>query len=653
MASTLSRLRRGATSLTAAEGAVSASTTARGAPALLSCRGVELRYVQVQVLFGVDFEIEQGEIVALLGTNGAGKSSLLRAISGTVAPSGGKVVFDGTDITGTDPASAVARGIVQVPGGRGVFPSLTVGENLRVAAWLQRRDPAHVEAAVERSIALFPVLGARWDQVSGNLSGGEQQMLTLSQALVAKPKLLLIDELSLGLAPAVVQQLLDMVRNIHAEGVTIVLVEQSVNVALSICKRAVFMEKGEVRFSGPTAQLLERPDILRSVFLPGAAAATAADVAVADGGAHPPDAVPAPHVDTPVRRRMDVHALSQLGFRLPVALEAACISKHFGGIRAVNEVSFKLHQGEILGIIGSNGAGKTTVFDLLSGFLSPDTGTVALAGTDVTEWTPAQRAHARLGRSFQDARLFSSLTVAEAIAVAFERHLKVRDPVADALRLGPSLDQEEWVTEKVNALISLLSLEAYAEKYVGELSTGTRRVADIACCLAHEPTVLLLDEPSSGIAQREAEALGPLLLRIQAETGASLLIIEHDIPLLASVSDRLLALELGAVIAEGEPDKVLNDPRVVASYLGTDEATIQRSGALPGERSVTSTPDGAVPAPPGRRGANGATKSGATVSARRRVTPAPARRGATAVAGRPDRPRSTSDPFPEQPRSEK
>jgi branched-chain amino acid transport system ATP-binding protein len=237
---------------------------------LLEVEGLTVSYGGVQVLFGVDLEIRRGEVVALLGTNGAGKSTTLNAISGIVEPDGGNVWFEGEPVTGEAPERTVARGIVQVPGGRGVFPGLTVEENLRMGSFLIRSDRALAASRIGEALELFPRLAERRTQRAGSLSGGERQMLTLAQSFLLRPKLLLIDELSLGLAPAVVQELLEAVRGMNASGVTIVLVEQSVNLALTLAGRAYFMEKGEVRFSGPTAKLLKRPDLLRSVFLEGA-----------------------------------------------------------------------------------------------------------------------------------------------------------------------------------------------------------------------------------------------------------------------------------------------------------------------------------------------------------------------------------------------
>ena len=198
---------------------------------------------------------------------------------------------------------------------------------------------------------------------------------------------------------------------------------------------------------------------------------------------------------------------------------------------------------------------------------------------DVTHFSPTARAKLGLGRSFQDGRLFPNLTVNETISVAFERHLSTRDPIAAALRLPSVDDTEQDIQENVERLLELLGITDFRDKLTRELSTGSRRIVDLACVLAHGPTVLLLDEPSSGIAQREAEALGPLLQRIRTQTGATLLVIEHDVPLLLSIANRMVALDLGQVVAVGEPDEVVNDPAVVHSYLGTSEAAIARSGS--------------------------------------------------------------------------
>ena len=510
-------------------------------PTLLDVKHIDAGYGQTQVLFEVDLRVREGEIVALLGTNGAGKSTVLKAVSGLLAKDRGSVFFDGEDITGLDPNSISRLGIAQVPGGRGIFPSLTVAENLRAAGWLFRRDRERVRASTARVLELFPELGKRWDTTAGSLSGGEQQMLSLSKAFIARPRLLMIDELSLGLAPTVVERLLEIVREIHAAGTTIVLVEQSVTTALRLADRAVFMEKGEVRFEGPTAELLERPDILRAVYLKGSAATSTAA--------------------QPERHR------AALLDRPPV-LEVRGLTKRYGGVTAVDDVSFRLHRGQVLGLIGPNGAGKTTVFDLISGFQPLDGGRVTLFGRDVTEWPAYARARAGLGRSFQDARLWPSLTVREALAAALERHVEVGDPFSSMLGMPTAAASERVVTARVEELVELVGLGAFGDKFVGELSTGSRRMVEIACLLGIEPRILLLDEPSSGIAQKEAEALGPILRDVQRHLGASILVIEHSMPLLTSIADHLVALDRGRVVTEGEPDDVLTHDHVVTSYLG-------------------------------------------------------------------------------------
>lgn len=514
---------------------------------LLRMSGVDLSYGQTQVLFGVDLEVRRGEMLALLGTNGAGKSTVLKAISGLAPTTSGSVFFDGQDITGLDANATFARGIAQVPGGRGVFPTLSVAENLRIAGWSRRSDRAALDAATERVLGWFPVLRDRWDTPAGNLSGGEQQMLSIGQAFLSEPELLMIDELSLGLAPAIVERLLDIVREVHANGTTVILVEQSVHVALKLAERAVFMEKGEIRFEGPTAELLERDDILRSVYLKGTKASTAS--------------VPA----TPVARERTVGS--------DVVLSCQGLSKGYGGVRAVSGVDLEVFDGELLGIIGPNGAGKTTLFDLLTGFTIPDEGTVLLKGVDVSDWPAHRRAVDGLGRTFQDARLWSSMTVHEALVLSCERSLESRD-LASALLVTPAQRlSEASAAARADELIELVGLGSFAGKFISELSTGSRRMVEVASLLANEPDVILLDEPSSGIAQREAEALGPVLLDVRETLGASLVVIEHDMALLSSIADRFLALDTGRYVTDGAPEDVLEHPLVVASYLGDSPTT--------------------------------------------------------------------------------
>jgi len=319
------------------------------------------------------------------------------------------------------------------------------------------------------------------------------------------------------------------------------------------------MEKGQIRFSGATKELSRRPDLLRSVFLRSAAPARRADVVLTNGNR---PAAASTH------------------------LEVRAMRKRFGGVAAVDGVDLEVSDGRVLGVIGSNGAGKTTLFDLVSGFLTPDSGRVYFRGRDVTDLSAAGRAELGLGRSFQDARLFPSLTVRETLAAALERHIDVRDPLACTFHLGAVVESERQVSERVEELIETMGLGRYGDAFISELSTGTRRIVELACAMAHRPSVLLLDEPSSGIAQRETEALGHVLLDLRDRTGASLVVIEHDIPLISAISDRLVCLHLGQVLSQGPPEDVLADPAVVASYLGDDDVAIARSGSAPSRRAT-------------------------------------------------------------------
>ncbi|MFV0317931.1 MAG: MFS transporter [Microthrixaceae bacterium] len=532
---------------------------------LLVVRGLDVGYDSVPVLFGVDMYVEEGEILALLGTNGAGKSTLLGAIAGVTEADRGAVMLDGVDITHAPPEQIAAKGIVIAPGGKGVFPTLTVAENLRIAAWLLKGDEAEIERRLAEVYEIFPMLVERASEPAANLSGGQQQMLTLAMVLLSKPRLLMIDELSLGLAPLMVAQVLDVVREIAARGTTVVVVEQSVNVALSIAERAYFLEKGEVRFTGPTSDLLEQPEVLRSVFFgeldepaePTDTAGTTSPAALHEGSAEGTGT----GADGPV-------------------LELAGITRRFGGIIAVSDVDLSVGRGEIVGIIGTNGAGKTTLFDIISGFTPADSGRILLNGDDITPLSPRRRALAGLGRSFQEAALFPSLTVEQVLANAHEARSEASNALLQGLWMPASFESEQKVAESVEVLIERFGLGTFRSKFVGELSTGTRRIVDLAALVALEPQVVLLDEPSSGIAQREAEALTDVIQGIRDEFDLTILVIEHDIALLRSIAPRLVAMEAGAVIADGETSAVLTNPAVLESYLGGSAIVLERSGEI-------------------------------------------------------------------------
>ena len=242
-------------------------TAGDGEVPALQLNNIDFSYGPVQVLFDVAFEVRKGETLALLGTNGAGKSTILRVISGLGIPQRGVVRLGGRTVTYTSPQLRSRLGIQQLPGGKGVFPDMTVHQNLVMGAYIHRSDSDDVARRITSVLELFPDLERRQDQRAGSMSGGQQQMLALARVLLHEPEVLLIDELSLGLAPTVVHDLLELVERLQERGQTIILVEQSLNVALSIADRAIFLEKGQVRFEGSAQELLERDDMARAVFL--------------------------------------------------------------------------------------------------------------------------------------------------------------------------------------------------------------------------------------------------------------------------------------------------------------------------------------------------------------------------------------------------
>jgi ABC-type branched-subunit amino acid transport system ATPase component/ABC-type branched-subunit amino acid transport system permease subunit len=247
----------------------------------------------------------------------------------------------------------------------------------------------------------------------------------------------------------------------------------------------------------------------------------------------------------------------------------------FGGNTAVNDVTLTVRQGEIVGLIGNNGAGKSTLMNAVGGFVAAS-GSVCLGNEEVGDKAPARRAALGLGRTFQSATLFPELTVTETLLVALGE--QGTGALSTALALPRATRRSRRERAEVADLVELLGLEHWRDHHIGDLSTGTRRVVELAGLLALRAKVLCMDEPTAGLAQRETEAFGPLIVNVQRQLGASVLLIEHDMPLIMRISDRVYCLEAGAVIAEGAPKDVRDNPRVIASYLGTDERAINRSG---------------------------------------------------------------------------
>ena len=523
---------------------------------LLAVQGLSVGYDGVEVLAGIGIEVAENEIVAIVGTNGAGKSTLLRAISGVTEADHGAIVFDGR--ARRAPAARRDRAARRGPSPRrtGHLPvAADRGEpsGRRLAGAPPGRARRRHDRGGPRDVpgTRLPPVRAGRQPVRRPAADARARHGDADPAAACSSSTSCRWACRRSWSSSCCARSNRCVR----AGTAILLVEQSMNVAVAVADRVYVMETGAVRFSGSAAELAAHPELLWSVYIDKASESTAsgaaAAVAAGAGAIH--------------------------GHDVP-ALEVDGVSVNFGGIAALDGVSLQIHHGEVVGIIGPNGAGKTTLFDVISGFLRPDSGEVLLDGTDVTSSAAATRARLGLGRSFQDSQLFAGLTVREALAVSLERFVDVSDPFNAMLRLPAQVRTETAVSRRVDELMELFGIGRFADNLVSELSTGSRRLVDLAAVLAHQPSVILLDEPSSGVAQREVEAMGRLLRNVRDRLDATLLIVEHDIAFIAELADRLIALDRGAVIAAGEPRVVLALPEVGEAFLGTDPLARTRSG---------------------------------------------------------------------------
>lgn len=509
----------------------------------LRWQDLESGYDGVQVLFGASGSVTADDTVCVVGINGVGKTTMLKAIAGVLPAHGGRIELFGEDVTDLPAEERVRRGLVLVVGGAGVFRSLTVEENLQLGAWSRTDAPDAAAASRQRVSDLFPILDERATTRAEMLSGGEQQMLTLAMGLMADPKVLLVDELSLGLAPVVVDKIVTVLNRLRSEGLIVVSVEQSPATASRLADRVLTMARGRILSA-------ERAD--------AKASARTLVSATADIG----------------QRRAAVSEVAT------PALRVESVSKNFGGVRAVSDVSLEVSTGEFLGIIGANGAGKTTLLDILSGFLVPDTGRVEMLGVDVTTWSPDRRAELGVARVFQHARLFPNLSVRETVAVGLSRLSPVREPIAHILHLPAASRSEAWVFERVDGVLERLGLSDERDTPIRELSTGTRRAVEIGCVIANEPELLFLDEPTAGIGARETADLANVLVNLHRSSGATFVMIEHDVELIARLSDRLICMDLGEVIADGDPQSVLCDDTVLDAYLGPGHDDAPQNGTV-------------------------------------------------------------------------
>ena len=533
---------------------------------LLAVRELNVGYDGVVVLADVAIEIGEGEIVALVGTNGAGKSTLLRAIGGVVEADHGAIVFDGRDITHLPPDEIARLGVAQVPGGEGIFPNLRVEDNLRVAAWQGRRRGEHDADMIDEALAAFPTLASRRDERAGNLSGGQQQMLALAMATITRPKLFLIDELSLGLSPIVVEQLLGAIESMRQAGTAILLVEQSMNVAVAVADRVYVMETGVVRFSGTPRSWRRTPS--------SCGPSTSRRPREALGAPAPALAAPNGATAGPSSRCAGSRSASAGSPPSTTCPSTPTTARSWGSSGPTAPARRR----------SSTSSPASSV---------PTPGRVELGGVDVTDRTalgprpprprPVLPGLAPLLRPDGARRRWPSRSSASPTSAT---------PSTPCCACPLQVRTEAAVMERVDELLDLFGLDRYADNLVSELSTGSRRLVDLAAVVAHQPSVVLLDEPSSGVAQREVEAMVGLLRNVRDRLDATMLVVEHDIAFIAELADRLVAMDRGTVLTSGPPRDVLESPEVGEAFLGSDPLALSRSGAAPANRRL----DGGGPA---------------------------------------------------------
>ena len=516
--------------------------------ALLTVHDLAVSYGSAGLaLSGVDLTVDHGEVVALLGANGAGKTTLIRAVTGThryygAALTRGTIALDGKDVTNASPGHLVDQGLVQVPEGRRILAQLTVEENLRAGAIARSRggrDPSIYEPVYE----LFPILAERRRQRAGFLSGGEQQMLAIGRALVTRPRLLLLDEPTLGLAPTIVEKVGEIVRELNSRGVSVLLVEQNAATALTLADRAYILRFGEVAAAG-TATEIAASDIVQTVYLGGDDQRPAAAAPTPRPDPEPAATAP-PRDDAPI-------------------LSARDVTVSFGAVKALTDVSIEVRRGHVTALVGPNGAGKSTLLNCLSGALT-HRGTVTFDGRDIHGMSPTGIARLGVARTFQHPVAPTRLSVHEVVLLGRERLMR-RGMIAAAFRTNGA--EEQTHVAYVDDLLERLHLADYAASPVAACPYGVQKRVDLARALAMEPSLLLMDEPFAGLHREEAEEMMAVVSREVASADLAVLLVDHNVDVVFARADHVVVLDFGTQVTAGPPDVVRRDPRVVEASLG-------------------------------------------------------------------------------------